>query len=593
MIKPMTFSRETRWWACVCVILLLGLGLRLYALGRVPVALYRDEVAILLDAHSIAETGLDIHGRSWLQPLFPSYGDYKLAIYIWLAALSTKVFGVTAFALRFPSLVAGLGTIIVGGFLAHELIQSTRKTPTRQTTPVSDWTSLATMAILALSPWSILFSRAGFEGHVAQFFLGISVVALLKSRTSLRWLIPAILFSSLATYTYFSVRFVWPLIVVGALPFFAFLPTILERTGLATGITSQAIYQWLVRLGKTILVFAIVPLALYTLSLQPMLTSDLYEVSNQFRLSTTSVLNSHDYALESNKLRELAGNTILDRVLYHRHVLLVRELAKNIGDHLNLSFIFLTGDSNLRHGTGFNGLFLWPLLPCLVIGFYRVWTRHWTILIILIAWWLAALLPASVPENTPHALRSLNALLPMSVLLGFGLITFLDKLSQVLVQQLPVGKVLVIGYFVVLGISLVGFYHYYLTIYPAASAYEWQDGYPELAQRVLAKKGNVEKIWFHPFEDKMYLWLWLYGKYDPALIQNTPTQHYIAHQVDTIVFETYDWKKINEVSQPILVVGEVGQFDTELEKLSYVPEQEVISTADGVPRFVILTLRAQ
>ncbi|KKT97629.1 MAG: hypothetical protein UX00_C0008G0003 [Microgenomates group bacterium GW2011_GWB1_45_17] len=67
------------------MILLIAAVLRLYKLGSIPVSMYIDEIAIGVDAKSIAQTGRDMHGHSWLTPMFLSYGDYKLPVYIWIA----------------------------------------------------------------------------------------------------------------------------------------------------------------------------------------------------------------------------------------------------------------------------------------------------------------------------------------------------------------------------------------------------------------------------------------------------------------------------------------------------------------------------
>src|SRR3972149_8796774 len=95
------------------LIFFLAVLLRFYQLGAVPVSLYWDETAMLVDARSVAATGRDMYGNSWLQAIYPSYGDYKLPVYIWLASLSVKVFGASEWALRLPSATAGGLTLLM------------------------------------------------------------------------------------------------------------------------------------------------------------------------------------------------------------------------------------------------------------------------------------------------------------------------------------------------------------------------------------------------------------------------------------------------------------------------------------------------
>lgn len=197
------------WWLAALGVLLLAVVLRCTQLGQVPTGLYWDEVAMLVDAKSVAETGRDMHGRVWYQVMYPSYGDYKLPVYIWLASLTVKVFGVSAWALRIPSAIAGILTVVATGWCASLAWSITEK---KRSAAWAGTIGLATMAVVAVSPWSVMFSRTAFEGHVGQLLLTLSVIVQLLS-LRWRWLrFVSPMIGALATYTYFSVRFVWPVV---------------------------------------------------------------------------------------------------------------------------------------------------------------------------------------------------------------------------------------------------------------------------------------------------------------------------------------------------------------------------------------------
>lgn len=340
----------------------LGSLVRLTQLGQIPGSLYWDEVAILVDAKSVAQTGLDMHGQSWTQLIFPSYGDYKLPVYIWLSALSTFFFGATNWSVRLVSALAGIGTIVAVGQIARLIFKSSDQYKTHLMI-------LSTMAVMAFSPWGIVFSRTGFEGHLAQFFLSMSVLVLLYAQEHLSsffhhqlakinfifLLLISTTLGTLATYTYFSVRFVWPVVFISL--WFLYWSKYLKI---------KLRPKWM---KTTIISTILLPLLLFALTLVPMTKDSLYTASNQFRLSTTSIFNGFDYALESNQLRQLAGNSIADRIFFHRHILLLKELAKNYADHLDLNYLFVTGDQNHRHGTTQHGLFLFASLPFLSMAY--------------------------------------------------------------------------------------------------------------------------------------------------------------------------------------------------------------------------------
>lgn len=525
----------------------LAFILRFYQLGQIPVSLYWDEVAMLVDAKTISQTGADMHGYHWLQALFPSYGDYKLPVYIWLVTLGVKIFGVSELAVRSPSALAGILTVVLAGLISKELFVhlSISKRNSLQ---------LLTMLVVAVSPWSIMFSRAGFEGHVGQLILALSVWVVLKSREK-KWLILfSPLLGALATYTYFSVRFVWPVVFM--------------TTGLV--VLKKRFWKWLLP-----------GLLIFGACLWPMMKSPFYGASNQFRYSTTSVLNAQDYALRANQYRQLAGNSLLDRALFHRHLLLFQELLKNYADNLSLNFLFVSGDQNLRHGTGEHGLFLLVFLPVFLVGLYQLSAHHRSQFWLLIIWWLIALLPASVPEDTPHSLRSLNALVPLSVILGYGLL-------KIYKHQSPLLKVALSGAMIV---SVVLFSHYYLTQYPAESAYDWQDGYKQMALKINEQLPHVADVYIDTFDDRFYLWLLAYGDYSGIEIQNLDKGKFQVKQMGKITFHEFHWYKIKSLDRKILVVGQTESLSQGLSEYGIQPVwTQEITQANGQKPFKIVML---
>ncbi len=503
------------WFPLVFMCILgLALGLRLYKLGAIPSGLYIDEIAMLVDAKSVSQSGLDMHGRPWYQVIYPSYGDFKLPIYLWLASVSVFVLGVTDFALRLPSVLAGIGTLLVAGLIAREALSVCRQSRLWQ---------LATMLVLAVSPWSLLFSRTGFEGHVGQFLLGVSVWMMFKGRSRRRWLVLAALTGGLATYGYFSVRFVWPVIYLTVISLFIWRWPPGVKNSLRT---------WV----KQILETLVVPGLIFGLILIPMIISPLYEDTNRFRLSTTSVLNTDTTIIQSNVYRELAGNQPLDRLLFHRWWLTGRELAKNYADHLSLNYLFLTGDSNLRHGTGVHGLFVVGALPLFMIGAYKLARYQRRMLGLIIIWWLAAVLPASVPETTPHALRSLNALIPLALVVGNGLAVVIDELITAASQKRifigGIGLIILVCYVV----SSLSFLGHYFSQYERDSAPAWQSGYQQLVREMYGLKAD-RPLYILPFEERLYLWMMAYGPYTATDFHSWKSQHYMFKHIPSVTFD--------------------------------------------------------
>lgn len=477
------------WWLLAGLIFLAALLLRLIAFGQIPLATYWDETAILMDAASVARTGHDVHGGVWWQLIYPSYGDYKAAPYIWLATVMVKFFGVNQAALRLPSLIAGLGTVVLAGFLASELGKSRA------------W-SLAAMAVVATSPWAILFSRTGFEGNLGQCFLGLAILFLLKAihqlkQTKNKHLLTIVfgfsggIFAGLATATYFSVRFVLPVValLIGVL-------LTEQRVKNEKGKIWQKIFE---SLGLMVVFFIPFLLTLLTINNSPY-----YAASNQYRLSAASILNQEDLAEQIAGQRQIAGNSLVSKLLFNQKLALTSSLAKNYAAHLDLDFLFIHGDANLRHGTRQSGLFLWPLLPFLFIGAWQLWQKNRPALLILSGYWLAALLPASVPLDVPHALRSLNALLPAALIIAFGTAELTRWIWQ---RRRQVPSILLASIFLILYLATLGqFFWHYLTVYPQVSASEWQADFDTLTEEIAKHQHTYSYIYVQNLDNRFFVW---------------------------------------------------------------------------------------
>jgi 4-amino-4-deoxy-L-arabinose transferase-like glycosyltransferase len=465
------------------LIILTAVILRLWQFSSIPPALYIDEVAMVLDASLVADTGFDHHGRPWWQVIYPSYGDYKQPVYLWSAAAAMAVLGNADWVVRVPSLLAGLGTVVMAGLLAGQLFQDVADRNKRAI-------QLASMFVVAVSPWSILFSRSAFEGHLGQFLLAAAAYLFLKARRNKVWLAAGVAAALLSTYTYYSVRFV--------------APAIITLLAIHTGISSQRVkFSWVTAVS-TLLLFLVLPLAVYGVGLMPLTHSPLADAATQFRLSTDSILKNEPEILLSNEYRQLTGNSPLDRLVFHRGLLTARELLINYSNQLSLRYMFLEGDSNLRHGTGRHGLFLLVFLPFFLTGLYRLVADRKIECAVLIIWWLVALLPATVPEESPHSLRSLNALMPASIIIGYGLAWFWQQKHrwQPFVKA-AVGLAIVI--------SVLSFLHYYTKIYPTVSQYAW-NVVDRAASEYIALHNPLQKpVYSLSGVNKFYLWSLVYG----------------------------------------------------------------------------------
>src|SRR3990167_7720331 len=121
------------------LILVIALFLRFYQISNLPPSLNWDEVSIGYNAYSILKTGKDEWGQ-FLPLSFRAFGDYKLPVYIYLDVPFVVILGLNEIAVRLPSVLAGIGIVILTFFILKELTKSV-------------YLSLWGMFIGAILPW--------------------------------------------------------------------------------------------------------------------------------------------------------------------------------------------------------------------------------------------------------------------------------------------------------------------------------------------------------------------------------------------------------------------------------------------------------
>lgn len=233
------------------VITLLALFLRLYQLEKVPVGFHIDEAAIGYNGWTISQVGKDEWWTPW-PVLFKSFGDYKAPGMIYATAISQRLFGHNDWAVRFPSALAGVGSVILVYFLTKELFKSAL-------------CSLLSALLLAVSPWHLQFSRLAFEGSLALFFtLLATCLFLLAIRKNIWLLVLSMLFFALAVMSYHAEKIFVPIyltilvvifwrktltrhglasLLIGSLFFLPYLPTYFSPEGRARAVSESIFGQ--------------------------------------------------------------------------------------------------------------------------------------------------------------------------------------------------------------------------------------------------------------------------------------------------------------------------------------------------------------
>ncbi len=466
---------EKYWFECVlALILVVAIVIRFYQLGIVPHGMTWDEAAIGYNGYAVVTTRRD----EWLTKLpvsFMSFGDFKAPLAIYANGIFTSMLGLELWVVRLPFAISGV--VAVAGIAA--LVIAIVGVSNKNHKPLS----VVAAALLAVSPWHIHFTRAGFESGMALTLMILGLVFLvtyLKRNTHLWWLLAAVFTLIASMYTYHSAKITVPVVAI----------VLCCMHGKAL------LSRW-----KNL----IAALVLECVLLAPLLL-DTIRGSGAERLHQTSII-------------------ALDVSVQEKVALFIQ----NIVAHLQLSFLVMGETQTLRHGDGQWGvlyattaLLVFIALAWLVVmirkkhSLLQKTMRELAVFGLVIV--VAGLVPAGLGFEAPHSNRALLAL-PGFIMLAIagGLVTveYLkhSSLNAVkgskgepdMVVQAVIGVLILLHSF-----FAVSYLHSYFTKFAARSAQDFTDGYLEAFEIASSytpqiDAGEIERIYFTDVYGQPYI----------------------------------------------------------------------------------------
>lgn len=436
MARNSQFLRRHTWlYAGLICITLWASAARFAGVSQSPPGFYIDEAAINAQVLCVQQSGFNLKGQRF--PLFTEVlgGGYLTPTYLYPATAWVSVFGGSIESLRL--FTAFFSLFFLGGVFvfAKRLWRS------------SDAAWLATLAA-AISPWVFQFARIAWDPGVATAYLAWAFAALWGKR---KWELSASgLMFALAAYSYPPLRVQIALTLPCALAF------LIWRT--------RSWKPYLLTIGTALLIS--MPLIRLTLS---------GEIQGRFAM--LSVFNSH-YLSEAYGEASLVNGILA--------------LVRNFELLLSPSYLFLSGDSNLRHSTGEFGIWSWldtlAVFTTVAVGLIFFQRRQLSkelffVLFLLVAGYLAGILPAAMTwESNPHALRSIGATLFLAVGTG-GMLAFLWRRHRF-------AQAAILG---IAAIFFVTFLREYMVSYPDRAA-PWFDSAVAETAKELAQEGRPEHL---------------------------------------------------------------------------------------------------
>lgn len=470
------------------LILFLAAFLRFWKIGEVPISPDWDEAALGYNAYSIMQTGRDEYGK-FMPIILRSFDDYKPALYTYLTIPAIGALGLNTTAVRLPSVVFGILTVLTTYFLVKELFKKE---------------SLAILSafLLAVSPWHIQFSRIAFEANVGMALNALCVLFFIKALKNPKFLLLSSLFAGLSLHVYQSEKVFVPLLLLALFVIFRreflAIPKKYIFSSVAIGILLSLPLLWFILTSKEALLRA--------------RGVSIFSDQTPFLSRTTKKLEND--ALDNDKL-----GLILDNRRFTYGITTVSGYLS----HFDLNWLFIKGDLARHHAPEMGLLYLFEL-PFLFIGLYMLAFGNFEkkIKIFIVAWFLLVPVPASITTGVPHPIRTLNFLPLWQIFVALGILTVFKNLKL----QKSFIKYPVISF---LSIIFIFNFVYYLDQYFVQqnyfSAKYWEYGYEKIVPQVNGIKG-VEKVIVSNAGDmdQSYMFFLFYLKYPPRVYQHEITR---------------------------------------------------------------------
>jgi 4-amino-4-deoxy-L-arabinose transferase-like glycosyltransferase len=536
-------------------LLLIGIGifagfLRFWHISSVPPSLYWDEVSQAYNACSILETGRDEHGELFPLARFKAFGDYKAPVLIYLMVPSMAVFGKTDFAVRFPSAFLGTLTVVITYLLVSELMRNTKKK--------AKYLPLISAGLLAISPWHIQLSRGAFEGNVAQFFMVFGIYLFFISiRKNAWWLIGSFISSVIAMYAFNAHRVTVPLVM---------------------GMLCVLYVKKMFAAKKQILISATAALILLIPLIQ-FLTSP----EGRLRFNEVNIFTDLSVIQESNRLQELDNYSLLSRIVHNRRVLYAQSYLTHYFDFFNPRYLFVSGDGNPRFSSQETGQLYIVMLPFILLGFYALARRKEKSSLAVILWFLLSPVVAATARETPHALRSITYIPTYEIIASLGVMYSYYLVKQYFYRLRLVYVVLVLAAF----LGSTGFFSYtYFVHFPRQYAREWQYGYKETVEYIMARRYQYDQIYFTDAYGRPSIYTAYYGTISPEEYR----------QSAKVVRDYYGFYTVSSIGNIFFKEGNPDQQPADKKILYVVPPEKksammkVLHTVyfpDGDPAFII------
>lgn len=403
-------------------IIVIALILRLIWLDKVPTGITGDELDYVLNAKAVFLTGKDITG-TWSPFSFttPPYEYPKAELPYLILAPLVGLLNFSLFNAKLTHVIFGVMLAIVIYLIAYKLLGKTQ--------------ALIAGLLMAINPWSVIFSRTAYDTPLAVFFYFLAFYILLIAKN---WsILLAFPIFSLAFFSYIGTKII--LIPFAAIIIFYVWHYVNKK---------RFLKQYIILFLLCITIMA------YFIFLQ----------SQVIKLRASEIASPYNPKIANmvDAERHLSIRTPITNLLSNKLVVFTKDSINTYVGAFSPTFLFLYGENSPFFSLWHHGLFYYLDIVFLLFGFSVLFKTNRKVWILLTTISLVAPLPAVVSTvGLSYAIRS-SLLYPILVVFMAVGIWYILKLKKNKFYKYSVSSLLILIYLIL----VVNFLNIYFFRHP-------------------------------------------------------------------------------------------------------------------------------
>lgn len=472
------------------IIIVLASFLRLWRIDQVPVSLFGDELDLGYQAYSILKTGKDYSGN-FLPIHFQSLAEWRTPLYLYSAVPTVAIFGISPWGVRLPAAIFGILSTWAICLLVAKITNNKN-------------IGLLAAFILAVSPWHIQYSRAGFEVTQMLFLYILGLYFFIAGLKKAKLLSLSAIFFALTPYAYSTAKLFLPLTLI--ILFFLYGKDFfkIQRKyilyAVACFILVAAPIAWSTVFGGGAARFAYISVFTDPVTI-PEVGFD--------RLTDAKARNN-------NVERVGLSPTLEERIIHNKFTWWKDAILRNYLQSFSTQFLFVNGDINLRHAPHLVGELYKIEAIFLILGLFYLFTKPYDkrIKLLIISLLLLAPIPSAITrDGGMHATRLFFLLPFLTILTSLGIYHLYNAISKK--YKFIFLAILSIAYFC----SIYLYQHNYWYHYPTYSQRWWHAGFEGAIKTAVAESPKYDKVIISMSDEPAFIFFLGWSQYPPNLVQ--------------------------------------------------------------------------